>query len=145
MQLNLKKSFDNWIEVGDNEDGSKVKFKIEYPTREQEQGLQSIKYSGKYTEGDISLKYAQRFLKCVIKDWEGIFDQDGNAVKCQIVSNELEESIWWALASNEAMAMSLFMKCYEELEFTGNDKKKLFSQVYSNETANSQENEKPIR
>ena len=142
MQLSLKKSFNNWIEVGENDDKSKVKFKLDYPSREQEQELQSIKYGDKFTGGDISLKYAQRFLKYVIKDWEGVSDQDGNKVECKLKQNELEDEIWWALVGNEAMAMSLFVKCYEELEFTGNDKKKLSSLLSSQETASSQEEEK---
>lgn len=140
MQLSLKRSFNNWIEVGENEDKSKVKFKLDYPTREQEQELQTIKYGEKYSGGDISLKYAQQFLKYVIKDWEGVTDQDKNKVECKLVNNELEEKIWWALVGNEAMAMSLFIKCYEELEFTGNDKKKLSFAQSSVETENSQEN-----
>jgi len=122
MRLSLKKSFNNWIEI-EGEDG-KVKFLIDYPTREQEQELQSILFSKKYTGDDLGLKYSQRYLKYVIKDWEGLFDDDGNAVKCEIVNNELEDDLWWSLVKDGANALNLFLEFNKELTFTPNDKKK---------------------
>ena len=124
MKLSLKKSFNNWVEVGENEDGSKVKFLLDYPTREQEQHLQTILFGGNYKDNDLGLKYSQQYLKYVIKDWENVFDQDNQLVKCEVINGELEESIWWALVRDGVMALNLFVACQKELSFTANDKKK---------------------
>ena len=124
MKLSLKKSFNNWVEVGENEDGSKVKFLLDYPTREQEQRLQTILFGGNYKDNDLGLKYSQQYLKYVIKDWENVFDQDNQLVKCEVINDELEESIWWALVRDGVMALNLFVACQKELSFTANDKKK---------------------
>jgi hypothetical protein len=134
MKLALKKSFSNWVKVG--EEGEE--FLIDYPSIEQEQELQSIKFSDKYSGADRGLKFSQYYLKFVIKDWKNVNDEDGKPIKCKLVSNELEESLWWALANDENMSMELFTICWKELEFTENDKKKLSLQDSLTETASSQ-------
>ena len=124
MKLSLKKSFNNWVEVGETEDGKKVKFLLDYPTREQEQQLQTILFSGDYKNNDLGLKYSQQYLKYVIKDWENVLDDDGKPIKCQLINNELEDEIWWALVRDGSIALNLFLECNKELVFTPNDKKK---------------------
>lgn len=141
MKLSLKKSFNNWVKVGTEGE----EFLIDYPSIEQDQKLQSIKFSDEYTGNDKPLKYFQYFLKFVIKDWKGIVDENGNPLKCKLVNNELEESLWWALVSDESLAMELFTICNKELEFTENDKKKLSSADSLKETANSQGQESPTQ
>jgi len=138
MKLSLKKSFNNWIKVGIEGE----EFLIDYPSIEQDQKLQSIKFSDEYTGNDKPLKYFQYFLKFVIKDWKGIVDENGKPIKCKIVNNELDESLWWALVSDESLSMELFTICNKELEFTDNDKKKLSSQDSLTGKESSQAEEK---
>jgi hypothetical protein len=138
MKLALKKSFNNWVKVGVEGE----EFLIDYPSIEQDQKLQSIKFSDEFSGNDKPLKYFQYFLKFVIKDWKGIVDENGKPLKCKIVNNELEESIWWALVGDEGLAMELFTICNKELEFTENDKKKLSLQDSLTEKGNSQVEEK---
>ena len=138
MKLALKKSFNNWVKVGVEGE----EFLIDYPSIEQDQKLQSIKFSDEFSGNDKPLKYFQYFLKFVIKDWKGIVDENGKPLKCKIVNNELEESIWWALVGDEGLAMELFTICNKELEFTENDKKKLSLQDSSTEKENLSVEEK---
>ena len=134
MKLALKKSLTRWVKVGkENEE-----FYIDYPSIEQEQELQSIKFSEKFTGIDKGLRFSQQFLKYIIKDWKGIKDEEGNEIKCKLIDNELDTELWWALVGDANMSMELFAICWKELEFTDNDKKKLSSQDSSSEKANSQ-------
>ena len=139
MQLSLKKSFNEWVEVGENEDGSKVEFKLDYPTREQQQKLQSIAFGGEYSGKDIMLKYAQLFIKYTVKDWKNVF-LDGKLIDCKIIDNELfggtqvifdefgkpkkEDDLWWALVNYPPRALDIYNIIGEEVEFTEADKKK---------------------
>ena len=132
MKLALKKSLTRWVKVGkENEE-----FYIDYPSIEQEQELQSIKFGDKYSGVDKMMRHAQAYLKFVIKDWKNINDSDGKAIGCKIIDNELEYNLWWALVSNQGLLMELFNICWKELELTENDKKKLSSQDSSSEKAN---------
>jgi len=134
MKLALKKSLTRWVKVGkENEE-----FYIDYPSIEQDQELQSIKFSEKFTGIDKGLRFSQQFLKYIIKDWKGIKDEEGNEIKCKLIDNELDTELWWALVGDANMSMELFAICWKELEFTDNDKKKLSSQDSSSEKANSQ-------
>ena len=131
MKLALKKSFNRWIKVG--KEGEE--FYIDYPSIEQDQELQSIMFGDEYSGSDRMLKYAQAYLKYVIKDWKNVNDESG-PVKCKIVNNELDKELWWALVSDQAFASELFVICKKELELTENDKKKLSSQPSSSEKEN---------
>jgi hypothetical protein len=88
------------------------------------------------------MKFSQYFLKFIIKDWKNVNDENGEPIKCKLVNNELEESLWWALVGDVKKVMELFLICWKELEFTENDKKKLSSADSLTETTNSQEEEK---
>ena len=131
MKLALKKSFNRWIKVG--KEGEE--FYIDYPSIEQDQELQSIMFGDEYSGSDRMLKYAQAYLKYVIKDWKNVNDESG-PVKCKIFNNELDKELWWALFSDEAFASELFVICKKELELTENDKKKLSSEPSSSEKEN---------
>ena len=137
MKLALKKSFNRWIKVG--KEGEE--FYIDYPSIEQDQELQSIMFGDEYSGSDRMLKYAQAYLKYVIKDWKNVNDESG-PVKCKIVNNELDKELWWALVSDQAFASELFVICKKELELTENDKKKFNTQKSSLEKENSQAEEK---
>jgi len=120
MKLALKKSFNRWVKVGKESE----EFYIDYPSIEQDQALQTILFSDEYTGSDRMLKYAQAYLKYVIKDWKNVNDESG-PVKCKIVDNELDKELWWALVSDQTFVSELFIICKNELDFTESDKKKL--------------------
>ena len=128
MKLALKKSFNRWVKVG--KEGEE--FYIDYPSIEQGQALQSILFGDEYSGSDRMLKYAQAYLRFVIKDWKNVNDESG-PVKCKIVDNELDKELWWALVSDQTFASELFVICKNELDFTENDKKKLSLQDSSSE------------
>ena len=129
MKLALKKSFNRWVKVGkENEE-----FYIDYPSIEQEQGLQTILFGDEYSGSDRMLKYAQAYLKFVIKDWKNINDSDGKAIGCKIIDNELDKGLWWTLVSDQTFVSELFIICKNELELTESDKKKLSLQDSSSE------------
>jgi len=128
MKLALKKSFNRWVKVG--KEGEE--FYIDYPSIEQGQVLQSILFGDEYSGSDRMLKYAQAYLRFVIKDWKNVNDESG-PVKCKIVDNELDKELWWALVSDQTFASELFVICKNELDFTENDKKKLSLQDSSSE------------
>jgi hypothetical protein len=140
MKISTKKSFNNWIKVG--EDGEQ--FLIDYPSVEQQQELQSIQFGSGYTGDDKALKYFQYYLKYVIKDWKGIFDENGREIKCVVKNNELDNDLWWSLVSDQMEAIKLYKICFEELNFTDADKKKFSTQESSSEKVSSQGEEKTI-
>jgi len=128
MKLALKKSFNRWVKVGkENEE-----FYIDHLSVEQGQALQSILFGDEYSGSDRMLKYAQAYLKFVIKDWKNVNDESG-PVKCKIVDNELDKELWWALVSDQIFASELFVICKNELDLTESDKKKLSLQDSSSE------------
>jgi hypothetical protein len=122
MQLSLKKSSDKWIDI--ETEGDPVRLKVDYPTREQSQELQSIAFSDKYSGNDKMLKYAQLFIRYAVKDWEGILDGDDKKLECKVIDNELEEELWWGLVQKPEQAMNLYLSIAPEIEFTEQDKKK---------------------
>src|SRR3990167_211359 len=117
MKLALKTSFNNWVKVG--KEGEE--FLIDYPTIEQEQFLQAIKYDDILSINGRVLKYGQYYIKFVVKDWKNVIDESGKPIKCIIKNNELEDKLWWALVSDEEMTMELYAICFRELAFTEND------------------------
>jgi len=123
IKLALKKSFNNWVDMGDG-----VSFLLDYPTREQEQKLDDLKYGemtnvellreGSATKTKDSLKFMRFYIKCTVKDWKGIDSP------CKLNLNELDDDLWWALVKDEMQAMKIFSVINKELEFTETDKKK---------------------
>ncbi len=122
MQLSLKKSLDKWITV--EGDDPPAEFKVDYPTREQTQELQSIAFGGKYSSNDVMLKYAQLFIKFVIKDWKNMVDDNDKEVKCIMNGNGLDEDLWWALVKRPETALAIYNAIAPEIEFNDTDKKK---------------------
>uniref|UniRef100_A0A6M3IL07 Tail assembly chaperone n=1 Tax=viral metagenome TaxID=1070528 RepID=A0A6M3IL07_9ZZZZ len=118
MKLRLKNSLNNWVTIND-----KVKFLIDYPTREQEQKLQRMLFSDIRNDAN-QLDYSQHLLKYTIKNWEGVTDDNDNEVKCEIVNNELEDTLWWALVRDVEQLSTLYLLVKKAIEVTENDKKK---------------------
>jgi hypothetical protein len=116
VKLSTKKSFNNWVKVGESENGD-VKFLVDYPTREQQQKLDHILFTDA-TNNAQQLEYYRHYLKCVIKDWEGL-DRE-----CKLIGNELESDCWWALVSDVTQCVELYGAIFTELEFGEVDKKK---------------------
>lgn len=50
--------------------------------------------------------------------------EEGKPIKCELVNNELEESLWWALVRDEILLNELFMVFKKEIDLTETDKKK---------------------
>ena len=138
MKISTKKSFNNWIKVGENGE----QFLVDYPSVDQQQELQSIQFGDKYSGGDKALKFFQYFLKYVIKDWKGITDEDGKEIKCIVKNNELDNELWWSLVSDQMEAIKLYKICFDELNFTDTDKKKFNTQESLSAKENLQGEEK---
>lgn len=127
---------DKWVDITDN-----FRVKAEYPNREQKyklKGLQGkaskIKNLDKYQDGsEVSLddvevdagkqaEFNDYFLKCVIKDWEGLSD-GGEELKCKVVDNELDDELWDALCRTPISDL-IFDKVWAVLRWNDIDKKK---------------------
>ena len=133
MKLTLRKSFGNWIAVGDNADtGEAIEFMLDYPTLEQQQTLDQMKYDysnlravkQSLTADTITIDYykylefKRKYIACTVKDWKGI------AEKCEVVNGELSPVLLSALTRDESQVNALFEKINAALEFTESDKKK---------------------
>lgn len=114
MKLKPKRSFNNWIDSGDN-----VKLLIDYPTRQQSQKLQDILFDERLSENVRMAKYAQLYIKFTVKDWQGIDE------KFQLVDNEMEDNLWWRFVEDVEQAISVWKVIDDQLKFTQDDKKKL--------------------
>jgi hypothetical protein len=138
---------DKWIDVDE-----KVGFKVDYLEPDQSYKLQVLLKKGidfkiEYDEDGLPIVanmteeqkarfdaawdyYIKVYLKYVIKDWKGIKDAKGNEIKCVLVNNELEESLWKVLCSQPMLVLYLFVETStKKLRFIDTDKKKLsFSQ-----------------
>ena len=139
MQIRLKHSETNWINIGD------VKFKIGYLTLEQDDTLKGLLYqtfqggeeATQKTKAEIfsaTIKYYRLFLKYTIKDWDGIVDQYGKKLKCKIFINEnddergteLDTKQWIALCKRltEGDLANHWSLIFNEIKFDDTDKKK---------------------
>ena len=112
IKLALKKSNSHWLEIDD------VKFLVDYPTNQQNVELQEIFLDTNVSADIRNLRYAKKFLKYTIKDWQGI------DTKCMIINNELEDELWYALTNDINQTLTIFGKINDELSFTESDKKK---------------------
>lgn len=133
-KLSLKRSLNHWTE----EIGG-VKFKLKYPSIEQGLKIERLKkdiYEFEYVPDkeeiqfkiknineSKALEYKRYCIRVWIEDWEGM-TEEGKPIKCELVNNELEESLWWALVRDEILLNELFMVFKKEIDFTETDKKK---------------------
>jgi hypothetical protein len=131
--LTLKRSFNGWVEL------EGVKFKLKYPTIEQGKKIEQLdSESFVYefvTEGgetrakirnldSVKLLELERYcIKVWIEDWEGMTEGE-IPVKCELVNNELEDSLWWGLVRDISITHLLFDTFKKELELSNSDKKK---------------------
>jgi len=137
---------DKWIEVND-----KTKFKVDYLTPDQSYKLQVLLKKGidfkiGYDADGLPLVqnmseeqlakfnaawdlFTKTYLKYVIKGWSGILDASENEIKCRLINNELDDSLWAVLCNQSSLVLFLFTEAFTKvLRWGDNDKKKLLSQ-----------------
>lgn len=158
MQLIKKQTYDGWIEIGEG-----TRLKIDYPTVEQKDFLDSILFAtnlsmeeintgikdpDKRTEAQyLDIKYQRQYLRFTVKDWEGITDSESKEVKCILKNNELDEDLWRDMMRSltPTELLSIYLKINKEIGFNSSDKKKLNLEDTSTSMENSKEKEKNIR
>ena len=137
MRIELRQSKTRWVDI---EKG--IKFKVDYMTLEQEDELKDLLYRvgliddkmefDKLSEdkllkaSSILKKYYRMFIRFTVKDWQGIKDTQGKAVKCKLVDDILDEQLWEGLIRNLSLddLMIIYKKINDEIKFTEIDKKK---------------------
>lgn len=128
MQLATFNNKDRWVEIHED-----FKVKVDYPNVNQKYVLEEMQFKGFDGEDvkKINLasfnQSARYFLKFTIKDWEGLKDFSDNPIKCVLVNDELEESLWSALVMNDELTFLMYKKINEVLRWSHSDKKKLDS------------------
>ena len=132
MQISGFDNKDKWIKL----DGG-LEVLVDYMTAEQ-----SFKYN-RIVNGLVKNKeltdeqaidmfeIASYYIKYTVKDWKGLFDNEGVEIKCQLVNNELEDKLWDGLVRQQYLLISLYSKAIEVLRITNIDKKKFISQPVS--------------
>lgn len=126
MQLATFNNKDRWVEIHED-----FKVKVDYPNVNQKYVLEEMQFKGFDGEDvkKINLasfnQSARYFLKFTIKDWEGLKDFSDNLIKCVLVNDELEESLWSALVMNDELTFLMYRKINEVLRWNHTDKKKL--------------------
>ena len=113
IKLALKKSFGNWVEMGDG-----VSFKLDYPSIEQEESLQDILFNSGVDSQVRTLKYSRAYIKYTVKDWKGL------PIECKLKNNELDNELVWALAGDPLQCGKIYSIISKELEVDETDKKK---------------------
>jgi len=122
----LKKSFSNWIQVGENENGTPAEVYIEYPDLKAQQELDKLKYDC-FSMGDEDPKmdggkwinYIRHFVKFHIKDWRGIGE---DFVKDK--SGYMTDELLMALTRDEKQLSEIYQRIQTEVSFDATDKKK---------------------
>lgn len=135
MELNFKTSLDKQFTIG-TFNGNDVIITFDYPTIEQADKLEALKYQvfglankinpkqeQDRTEFEVDLlklkQYKRLYVKFTVKDWAGLPD------KCKLVNNELDENQLAALTRSDEVLEKLYSIIQEEIELSYTDKKKL--------------------
>lgn len=139
--MKLRNSLHRWV------DANGASFLIDYPNANQQSMLDELRietFGGlesqivseadktKDIKIDMSKIKVSKFqdwkrltLKYTIKGWKGVTYEDGTEVPCEIVNDELEDSLWNKLVGDTEQMEFLFRLINAEISFTENDKKKL--------------------
>lgn len=137
---------ENWIDIIDG-----WSIKVGYPNPDQQyeiERLQQKAYSFDIGEIDpttnkpeIKIKdidsaasslARKKLIKYAIKDWKGLSDSQGNEIKCNVVNDELDDSLWSALTNNLELCSLLEEKINSLIRWDIKDKKKFISSGDSN-------------
>lgn len=128
MILHTFENRDRWIPIADD-----FSIKVDYLTADQKYKLESIQFKntdlnkGKLEKVDVAAftEAARYFVKFCIKDWKGLKAPSGEEIKCVLVDNELEDSLWLALIQDDWLVNLIYSKINEVLRWKELDKKKL--------------------
>lgn len=124
-----------WIDIIDD-----FKILVDYPTVEQKYKLESILFNGAELNKDMLNKielakwnqWVRYYLKYVIKDWQGLKNEDNQEIKCELVNNELKNELWEGLCQVDELVFDIYQKASEVLRWNIYDKKKSISSEDSN-------------
>ena len=116
-----------WVEIQED-----FKVLVEYPTVAQKYKLEGILFNGSELDKDTLNKielakwnlWVRNYLKYVIKDWQGLKNEDGQEIKCELVDNELKDELWEGLCQVDEIIFLIYQKVAEVLRWNGSDKKK---------------------
>lgn len=128
MILHTFENRNRWIEITED-----FKIKVDYLTADQKYRLESIQFKnvdlnkGKLETVDVAAftEAARYFVKFSIKDWKGLKAPSGEEIKCVLVDNELEDSLFLALIQDDWIVNLIYSKINEVLRWNESDKKKL--------------------
>ena len=148
MKINLKHSKTRWVNI----DGES-QFLIDYLTIEQSEDIKLLAYQIALLDESILFTTTQKqrkkiltsltredkadmlilteqlykkTMKCSVKDWKGVNDEDGEAVKCVIVNDEIEDGLFFKVIRDLSLTeLSHIYTCINnETESNESDKKK---------------------
>lgn len=153
MNIKLKKSETRWVTIGDAEfkidypnldqqdEINEVQYQLgllqyidrfEGETDEDYAGrylsqLEKLPIESKAKIETLGKKVCRLYIKYTIKDWKNINNENGEPVKCKLVNNALEDSIFNSFVKDMSFMelLTFFNSIKPEVEFTDTDKKKL--------------------
>lgn len=136
-----------WVDVQED-----FKVLVDYPTVAQKYKLEGILFNGADLDKDMLSKielakwnhWVRHYLKYVIKDWQGLKNEDGQEIKCELIGNELKDELWEGLCQVDEIVFLLYNKISEVLRWNASDKKKRTSSEDSDLRADSGELINPI-
>jgi len=119
-----------WIDI---QEGFKVL--VDYPTVNQKYKLEGILFNGQDLDASTLSKielaqfnlWVRTWLKYVIKDWQGLTDEEGQEIKCELEDNELKSDLWEGLCKVDELVFPLYQKISDVLRWNNTDKKKFIS------------------
>lgn len=153
MNIKLKKSETRWVTIEDAEfkidyptidqqdEINEVQYqlgllqyidRLEGETDEDYAGrylsqLEKLPIESKAKIETLGKKVCRLYIKYTIKDWKNINNENGEPVKCKLVNNALEDSIFNSFVKDMSFMelLTFFNSIKPEVEFTDTDKKKL--------------------
>lgn len=114
-----KKSLENdWVDVPESD--GKQRLRIDYPTGEQNHILQDMGMKA-FSDGEMDMgefmKFARFYIKCTVKDWEGI------GVDCKLKGDYLSDESWYILTDDIPTAQILYGTISKALKWDDVEKK----------------------
>lgn len=115
--IKLPKRKAEWIDL----EGGRLK--VDYPQGEHSHKLQDlfVDLSGKKSE---MLDFARLYIKYTVKDWENLFEIDGEELKCKLKDNELDDDVWKMITEDYTIVLKLYEAIESQIGWSDLDKKK---------------------
>jgi len=164
VNIKLKHSNSRWVKIEDaefkidyptieqNDEIEELKDQIILlQSIDMKEGETQDEYAQRFVEeiGDLSIEnkskakritkqYCRLYIKYTIKDWKNINDESGEPVKCKVVNDMLDETLFDSLVKNMTFLqlLTFLNKIKPEVEFTDSDKKKFSSDSITEEAKN---------